>query len=71
MERAWERKENQMKKSNPALFENPALDVQENKDISQPAEYCEVCFISFGSQEPRVTIKGKTVHLDCRSGVRS
>jgi len=30
-----------------------------------PKEYCEICFISFGSQEPRLQKNGKTVHIDC------
>ncbi len=28
-------------------------------------EYCEVCFIAFGSQEPRIYKKSKVVHEDC------
>lgn len=28
-------------------------------------EHCEVCFLYFGSQEQRVSVGEKTVHLHC------
>lgn len=47
-------------KENIDRAEEPQSDVEPTQ-----SEYCEVCFISFGSQEPRLQKKGKTVHIDC------
>lgn len=37
---------------------------QNTEDIEKK-DYCEVCFISFGSQEPRIKKNNKIVHIDC------
>ena len=42
---------------------------EEGSDLSSATqgavEYCESCFLAFGSQEQRVNVKGKTVHENC------
>jgi hypothetical protein len=47
-------------KEKPELTEEP-----QNENKTEPVEYCEVCFLSFGSQEPRIKKNDKTVHIDC------
>ncbi|MFW6136764.1 MAG: hypothetical protein ACOC5U_01685 [Candidatus Aminicenantaceae bacterium] len=37
----------------------------EHQTVSDPIDYCEVCYIAFGSQEYRIKKNGKTVHVDC------
>ena len=44
-------------------------EIIKNYDIS--SQYCDVCFIAFGSQEKRVFMDGKVAHLDCGNKVKS
>lgn len=46
-----------------------AKGIMKNYDI--PLQYCDVCFISLGSQEKRIFMDGKVVHLDCEKKVKS
>ena len=36
------------------------------KNDSAPLEYCDACFIAFGSQEKRIFKGRKKFHLDCK-----
>jgi hypothetical protein len=36
------------------------------KTDDAPLEYCDACFIAFGSQEKRIFKGQKKFHLDCR-----
>jgi hypothetical protein len=40
-------------------------DIIENYD--SPLEYCDGCFIAFGSQEKRIYKSEKKFHLDCET----
>lgn len=46
-------------------FLNDRSDNNKIKVAQAPLEYCDVCFIAFGSQEPRVYKDSKVVHEDC------
>jgi hypothetical protein len=37
--------------------------IKKNNDV--PLEYCDACFIAFGSQEKRIFKGQKKFHLDC------
>jgi len=36
------------------------------KNDDAPLEYCDACFIAFGSQEKRIFKGRKKFHLDCK-----
>jgi hypothetical protein len=36
------------------------------KNDDAPLEYCDACFIAFGSQEKRIFEGRKKFHLDCK-----
>jgi hypothetical protein len=37
----------------------------EKRSQSEQDEYCDVCYLAFGSQEPRKRTADKVAHLDC------
>ncbi len=48
--------------------------VEENgirKNSNAPLDYCDVCFIAFGSQEKRIQMDEKIVHPDCANKAKS
>jgi hypothetical protein len=42
-----------------------------NKNIDGLLDYCDVCFIAFGSQEKRVILGEEVAHPDCAKKVMS
>ncbi len=53
-------------KNTRADFSKEKLEIEEeHQSVTDPIEYCEVCFIAFGNQEQRLKKNGKTVHVDC------
>ncbi len=43
--------------------------IRKNSDV--PLDYCDVCFIAFGSQEKRIYLDEKVVHPDCANKIKS
>jgi len=41
------------------------------KEADGPLDYCDVCFIAFGSQEKRVFLGENVVHPDCALKAKS
>jgi hypothetical protein len=54
-----------MKESKPKSLDllQGDFSMADEEDIS--FDYCDVCFLAFGSQEPRLRKNEKTIHLDC------
>lgn len=60
-----------MKNFNSNKNSNEESDNNVFKDLSTSKEFCEVCFISFGSQEQRVFMDSKVAHIECGKKIRS
>jgi len=52
-------------------FSNAPSEKEIIKNYDIPFQYCDVCFIALGSQEKRIFMDGKVVHLDCEKKVKS
>jgi hypothetical protein len=46
-------------------FSNGSEENGIRKNIDVSLDYCDVCFIAFGSQEKRIYMGKNVVHLDC------
>jgi hypothetical protein len=46
-------------------FSDGTEEIMSGKDADRPLDYCDVCFIAFGSQEKRISIGKSIVHPDC------
>jgi len=45
--------------------------IMSRKEADGPLDYCDVCFIAFGSQEKRVFLGENVVHPDCALKAKS
>ena len=54
-----------MNKLEKVKFSNAELEREIMKNSDDLLEYCNVCFIAFGSQEKRTYRAKKPIHLDC------
>lgn len=52
-------------------FPNDASENGIRTKMDVPLDYCNVCFIAFGSQEKRIYVDKNVVHLDCANKARS
>ena len=46
-------------------FSDEPEGIMSEKNADGPLDYCDICFIAFGSQEKRVFVGENVVHLDC------
>ena len=60
-----------MKKAKSEKYPNKKSEADVFEDYFPPLEFCEVCFIAFGSQEQRVFKDNKVAHIECARKVRS
>ena len=56
-----------MKELETVNFSNAELEQEIVKNSDDLLEYCDVCFIAFGSQEKRIYKRQKKFHLDCKA----
>ena len=56
-----------MKELETVNFSNAELEQEIIKNSDDLLEYCDVCFIAFGSQEKRIYKHQKKFHLDCKA----
>jgi hypothetical protein len=54
-----------MNKLEKGEFSNVLEENGIRKSSDVPLDYCDICFIAFGSQEKRIQMDEKVVHLDC------
>lgn len=54
-----------MSKFETEKFSNESSEKEIIKNSDDHIEYCDVCFIAFGSQERRIYKRQKKFHLDC------
>ena len=57
-----------MKKFNSVKFLQTSTRKKIAKGGEDSLEYCDICFIAFGSQERRVIKGRKKIHPDCEKG---
>jgi len=57
-----------MKKFNSVKFSQTSSKKKIVKSGEDSLEYCDICFIAFGSQERRVIKGRKIIHPDCEKG---
>lgn len=60
-----------MTKSEPEKFSNVELEREIIKNSKDIIEYCDVCFIAFGSHEKRIYTGKNVAHLDCAKKIMS
>ncbi len=60
-----------MNKSEPEKFLNVELEREIIKNRKDILEFCDVCFIAFGSHEKRIYIGNNVSHLDCAKKIKS
>ena len=60
-----------MKEFNKVRYPNDASENAIRTKIDALLDYCNVCFIAFGSQEKRIYVDKNVVHLDCANKARS
>lgn len=56
-----------MKKSDNDTYQRALTERKINENFDAPAEYCDKCFIAFGSHENRILKDRKKFHLDCEA----
>jgi len=54
-----------MNRPSPKKSNKFKINLSEKEQESFSVEYCDVCFLAFGSQEPRLKQHNKTIHKDC------
>ncbi len=54
-----------------AKFSNASGENGIRKNSDAPLDYCDVCFIAFGSQEKRIHLGENAVHPDCVNKAKS
>lgn len=60
-----------MNKSETEKFSNVELEREIIKNSKDILEYCDVCFIAFGSHEKRIYLGKNVAHLDCAKKIKS
>jgi len=56
----------EMNKLETVKFSKESAENKLMKNDDAPLEYCDACFIAFGSQEKRIFKGRKKFHLDCK-----
>lgn len=52
-------------------FSNGSVGNRMKRNSDDSLDYCDVCFIAFGSQEKRIYIGENVVHPDCANRAKS
>lgn len=60
-----------MNKLEKGEFSNGSKENEFKKNSDVSFDYCDVCFIAFGSQEKRIYKDKKVVHIDCAKKAKS